>query len=128
MGFNICYDGEGKNIYKTGSSPIDGCLYFSDNDVTEYNRVFSLVNTIRNDFLKVENGVVVEISQAEQDVILQQEEDAEYQRQRDSVGALEITIKDAFTAWLQLYNSKVPAQYQVTPLELKNQVKGDLGL
>ena len=61
-------------------------------------------------------------------MILQAEADAEEHAQNDAVDELDIPIKDAFTAWLTLYNSKVPAQYQVAPAELKQQDKDDLGL
>lgn len=41
---------------------------------------------------------------------------------------LDVTIKDAFTAWLKVYNSKVPPQYRVTGAELIQQLKTDQGI
>lgn len=75
----------------------------------------------------VVNDKVVELKQAEKDVILQAESDAQEQSQIASINELEITQKEAWVAWLKLYNAKVPLQYRVTPLELKNQVLKDKG-
>ena len=88
-GFNIC---DNNGLSKQGSSPIQGCLYFSDYNITEYDRVKALWSSTRRDFLKIENGIVVEKTQAEKDAILQAEADAqaaaETQRQLDFDSAL----------------------------------------
>ena len=73
-------------------------------------------------YLKQSGGAVVEMTQAEKDAV-DAEELAEANATRaTAIDNLDITIKDAFVAWLQVYNSKVPAQYQVTPAELKAKV------
>jgi len=38
---------------------------------------------------------------------------------------LQVSVKEAFTAWVQVYNSKVPAQYRVTKVELVEQIKAN---
>ena len=125
-GFNIC-DSNGK-LSKRGRSPIVGCLYFNDDNMAEYTRVKNLWSSIRSDFIKIVNGIVVEKSQVEKDVILQAEIDAAEASQCVSINDLSITMKDAFVAWLQIFNSKVPVQYRVTPAELKAKVIANKGL
>ena len=91
-GFNIC-DNQG-SLSKQGSSPIDGCLYFNDDDMTEYTRVKNLYGSTRQDFLKIENGIVVEKSQAEKDIVLQVEADAQAQAEINRIDNLDISLKE----------------------------------
>lgn len=75
-----------------------------------------------------EKGSVREMIQAEKDQLdafLKAQGDAQ---KTTNINNLDITIKDAFVAWLQVYNSKVPAQFRVTPTELKNKVLENEGL
>ena len=121
MGFNICdVDGE---LVKKGSSPIDGCLYFNDDNMDEYTRVKTLFAGVRHDFLKIVDGVIVEKTQAEKDVILAAEAQAVIDAQNSTDDALSVTQLEVWTAWVQLYNSKVPAQYQVTKSEIIQKIK-----
>lgn len=71
---------------------------------------------------------VIDLTQAEKDAILQAEADAQKNAQIAIVDKFDITAKDAFTAWIKIYNSKVPLQYRVTRQEIKDQIKKDLGL
>jgi hypothetical protein len=77
---------------------------------------------------KVSGGAVMDMTQAEIDAILAAEAQANTQAQTEQVNNIEVTLKEAFTAWLKVYNSKVPAQYRVTAQELINQLKADKGL
>lgn len=118
-GFNICDDG---GLVKRGSSPIVGCLYFNDDNISEYNRVKTLFSGVRHDFLEIVGGVVVEKSQAEKDIILTAEALAQSVAEAEAKNNLQVTIKQAFTAWLTVYNSKVPLQYQVTANEITSEL------
>lgn len=71
---------------------------------------------------------VVDWTQSEIDAYNQAQADAENIGQCVSIDDLDVTIKEAFVAWLQVFNSKVPVQYQVTPVELKNQVISNRGI
>ena len=88
----------------------------------------SALSGIPMKYWKQSGGSVVEMSQAEKDAVDAAELIAQSIQESTNVDNLDITIKDAFTAWLQLYNSKVPAQYQITGAELKQQVKTNKGL
>ena len=79
-------------------------------------------------FHKVVGGIVVEKTQIEKDIILQDEADAAEAQQCTSLNNLEITIKASLAAWLQVYNFKVPVQYQVSNAELKAQVISNEGV
>lgn len=68
-GYNVCYDQDGLNLSRQGSNPINGCIYYSDQDIAEYNRVNNLISTVGLKYLKVVGGVVTEMSQAEKDAI-----------------------------------------------------------
>lgn len=122
-GYNVCYDQNGENLIVTGSNPRVGCLYFYDGDMAEYNRVKTLYQTVGLKFMKVVNGVVEEMSQAEKDAILQAEADAQALAQTTSDNNLDVTLKEAFVVWLAVYNSKVPTEYQVTGAELIQKIK-----
>lgn len=77
-------------------------------------------------FMKINNGQVVEMSQAEKDIVLYEEQVAANAVIEQNADDLTITIKDAFTAFIKVYNSKVPVQYQITKAELVQQLKDDL--
>lgn len=79
-------------------------------------------------FLKVKNGQVVEMTQAEKDAIIQAEQQAQHDAQVQNVNNLGVTVKDMIVAFVKVYNSKVPPQYRITKQEIIDQIKQDLGL
>ena len=79
-------------------------------------------------YLKQSGGAVVEMTQAEKDAVDAEELAEANQAIATSIDNLDISIKDAFIAWLQVYNAKVPVAYQVTPAELKAKVLENAGL
>jgi len=89
-GFNIC-DNAGV-LSRIGSSPIPGCLYFSDEDLTEYNRVNTLWESTRHDFLEIVGGVVVEKSLAAQTAILDAEAQAVIDAENARVEAIDTNL------------------------------------
>jgi len=64
----------------------------------------------------------------EQQDILDVEASAIEARQCVSINALNISTKEAFVAWLQVYNSKVPTSAQVSKTELKAQIISNKGI
>jgi len=99
-GFNICEDSG--VLSKRGTSPIVGCLYFSDDDMVEYTRVKNLWETNRHDFLDVANGIVVEKTQLQKNVITKSESDAQALAETTTVNNLEVSVKDLARALVQL--------------------------
>lgn len=71
---------------------------------------------------------IVDMTQVEIDAIVQANADAVIVSKTQSTNNLDVSIKEAFIAWLKVYNSKVPAQYRVTGAELIQQLKTDRGL
>ncbi len=86
-GFNVCDLGD--RLVKKGTSPISGCLYFNDDNMTEYNRVKVLHGSIRPDFLEIVGGVVVEKSQADKDAILAAEAQAAIDAENARITAID---------------------------------------
>jgi len=78
-------------------------------------------------FHKVDNGQVVEMSQAEQDAILQAEVDAEKQMLLDRIDKYEISNLDLLTALVKRINARIPSN-PITKQEIIDQIKSDLGL
>lgn len=119
-GFNICDEGR---LVKKGSSPIEGCLYFNDDNINEYNRVKTLFGSTRRDFLKIENGIVVEKTQAEKDSILQSEADAQAQAIEDALDKFEVSNIELMTALIQRINVRIADD--ITKQEIIDQIKAN---
>ncbi len=122
-GTRIFYSGEDVTGISKGS-PALGALYYND-DSPDYVTKIALINSVPRKFLKVVAGELVERTQAEKDAILQAEEDARQVAQDNADNELQVTLKEVFVAWLQIYNSKVPAQYQVTKNALIQKIKSN---
>lgn len=101
----------------TDNSGLDSNCVIADQ--TEYNLV--------GEFKKLDTGQsvgsrVINMTAQEQSDILSAEAAAAEATQCVSLSDLDITIKQAFiNIFLPVYNGKVPAQYQITPAELKAQ-------
>ena len=78
-------------------------------------------------FLKVENGVVVEMSQDEKDVIAKAELDAQKQAMVSNVNNLDVSVKDVVRALVKVINKRIPSD-PITEQELIDQIKADKGL
>ena len=122
-GTRVFYNGENVTRISNGS-PASGALYYND-DSPDYTAKIALINSVPRKFLKVIAGELLERTQAEKDAILQAETDARQLAQDNADNELRVTLKEAFTAWLQLYNSKVPVQYKVTKDEMVTQIKSN---
>lgn len=111
----VCFDQDGTITGKYKSvdgSNLSGCL-----------RITREVYEALTQWKKVSGGQVVDMTQAEIDAILQAEADAQAQAETTAVNNLDVTLREAFIAWLQLYNAKVPAQYQITAQEMIQQIR-----
>jgi len=78
-------------------------------------------------FHKVENGQVVEMSQAEKDAVLQAEANAKRQALLDRIDKYEISNLDLLTALVKRINARIPSN-PITKQEIIDQIKSDLGL
>ena len=86
------------------------------------------VTGVEKKYQIVDSGSVREMTQQEKDIVdaeIIPDENAKNEANADN---LNVTIKQAFIAWLDVYNSKVPSQYKVTGAELKQQLKDNIGL
>ena len=128
-GFNVCpnVDGEISSIRLDGN-PINGCHYFQHEVDANFDSVKALLKSVRRDFLLIQGKDVVEKTTAAKNAILQAEIDSAAAQQCVSLDSLDITLKQAFVAWLQVYNSKVPSSRQVSNAELKAQVLTNAGV
>ena len=122
-GTNIFYSGEDVTGISKGS-PAVGALYYND-DSPDYTAKMVLIKSVPRKFLKVVAGELVERTQAEKDAILQAEVDARQLAQDNADNELQVTLKEAFIAWLQIYNSKVPIQYRITKNEIIQNIKNN---
>ncbi|HDY68906.1 MAG TPA: hypothetical protein ENH85_14085 [Candidatus Scalindua sp.] len=95
-GTRVFYKGEEVTGISDGS-PVAGALYYND-DSPDYVQKKNLIETVSRRFLKVVNGELVEISQAEKDIILQAEENARIQSETDRINNSNITIKELIEA------------------------------
>lgn len=73
-------------------------------------------------FHKVVSGVVVEMSQAEKDVILQAEEDSRLQAIEDALDKFEVSNLELMTALIQRINTRIPSN-PITKQEIIQQIK-----
>lgn len=112
-GYNVCYDEYGKNLFIKGSSPIKGCLYYSDKNMDEYKRVKGL----NLKYCNVVDGKVVEISKAEKDAIIASELKAKEMAKKENIESLNITIKQLVNA---LENNDI-----ITKTQIIDKVKTD---
>ena len=74
------------------------------------------------------DGMPVEMTQEEKNAVDQQEAQVIHNAMIAQVDGLDVTVKDVFTAFIKVYNSKVPAQYRITKQELIDQLRLDLNL
>ena len=116
-GFNVCGD---KDLSMKGSSPIDGCIYYSDKDMVEYTRVKSLFLFHRSDFLKLDNGKVIEKTTVEKDAILSVEAQAVEDNLIARIESGSITILELLKA--------LEAKSIITMKEITDEVKKDNNL
>lgn len=129
----ICVDHVGEVVIKIekGSSP-NRCNgeYFTneDSEFVELMNLSTPVKFLRYDSNIVVGSPVVEKSQAEKDAIIAAEEQAAEDAANVEVDKLRVDMKDALTALVKVYNSKVPAQYQMTKQEIIDQIKQDRGI
>ncbi len=122
-GYNVCHNA-GYDLSIRGSSPINGCIYYSDQNMSEYTRV-KAIGSLK--YHKVVLDVVVAMSQVEIDAI----NDAEAQAQEDALLAqidkYEISNIDLLTALVKVINVRIPGNV-ITKAEIIAQIKSDLGL
>lgn len=121
-GFNICYDGNGENPRKIGSSPKVGCLYFSDKDQAKYDSAKLLISSKPRKHLKVSGGVLVEKTQPEKDAIAASEAAAATAEETARIDAGYITVSELMDALEALGGGPF------TRAQIIAQVKTDLGL
>lgn len=88
----------------------------------------STAQTLMSGKWKWSGSDFVALDQTELDALDAVTAAADLAQKKSDANNLNISIKDAFQAWLTVYNSKVPAQYRVTGQELINQYKTDHGL
>lgn len=112
----VCSDYDNKGM-------ASNCIFATDEEWSKAHEQY-----VEFDGAVVSGSRIVDLRQAKIDVILSQQAAEVTAQKTTSVNNLDITIKDAFLAFLTVYNSKVPANYRITPTELKNQLKTDLGL
>lgn len=94
-----------------------------DNGTNLINPDLSNVKDVAKKFWKIDKNQVIEMSQAEKDTILAAEVAAAQASQNAADDELQVTLKEAFVAWLELYNAKVPIQYRVTKSEMVQKVR-----
>ncbi len=123
-GYNVCYDQDGKNLSIRGSSPINSCLYFSDQDMSEYTRV-KAIGSLK--YHKVVGGVVVEMTQNEIDAINVAEAQAQEDALLAQIDKYEVSNIDLITALVKVINVRIPGNV-ITKQEMIDQIKSDLGL
>lgn len=133
----VCFDGTTKYVNKVvegdglhlgisgkDNSNIDpNCILATASEYSDAQQVYKKVDTGQAVGSRVVDWTAQEISDYE-DALAAADEAA----QCVSINDLDIMLKEAFVAWLQLYNSKVPAQYQVTNAEMKTQVRANRGI
>lgn len=131
-GIGVCHDGSGNMVSASKSTTPENfksanCEYYSipPTSKAKYERVKTVLTTVPFRYIKWDTEPV-EMTQAEKDAVDQAIADKQAQEEQTRVENLDITIKDAFQAWLQVYNSKVPAQNRVTGQELIDQLKTNL--
>ena len=78
-------------------------------------------------YLKVDNGLVVELSQVEKDAVDQAEADAAEQALLDRIDKYDISNLDLLTALVKRINVRIPSN-PITKQELINEIKSGLGL
>ncbi len=122
-GTRVFYNGENVTRISKGS-PALGALYYND-DSPDYAIKMALIKSVPRKFLKVVVGELVERTQSEKDAILQAEAAIRQLAQDNADNELQVTLKEAFVAWLQIYNSKVPLQYRVTKNEIIQNIKNN---
>lgn len=76
----------------------------------------------------VSGSRIVDMSTQKKQAILDAEALAQVNAQKQSIDNFDITAKDVMTAYVKVYNSKVPVAYRVTKQEIIDQIKLDLGL
>ena len=114
----ICFDENGAITEKYRS--VDGSNLIIRDDCMKITRE---VYEALTQWKKVNDGKVIDLTQQEIDEILKSQEDAELLAKETSDNNLDVTLKEAFIAWLAVYNSKVPSQYQVSSAELIQKIK-----
>lgn len=127
-GISVCYNGTAVTSFALSSGPQAGCIYYNDSDLAEYERVKTLLKTVSQKYLKIDLGTVYEMSQAEKDAVDAAEQVAANTAANATVDNLEVTSKDIWVAFIQVYNSKMPVQYRITAQEIKDQIKINLGI
>jgi len=133
----VCFDDTTKHVTRTyggdgfkagicgknNSNIIPTCILATASEFAKAKTAYQKV-----DVSIVTGDRVIPLTQAEIDAILQSESDAQKASETATVNSFDITAKDAFIAWIKVYNSKVPAQYQVSKSEMIQQIKADKGL
>jgi hypothetical protein len=137
-GVVACHDVNGAILeYSENSPPVQGagCLYFGipPNTVQEFESLKTLVRTVGRKYVKYDAAIVTgipirEMTQSEKDTVNAADLANEQNRERQNVDRLEVTIEDALTALVQVYNSKVPAANRITKQEIIDRIKTNKGL
>lgn len=71
---------------------------------------------------------IIDMTQAEIDALVLSEQSAQAQADTIATEDLSVTLKEAFTAFIKVYNSKHKAVERITKQELIEQLKADKGL
>ena len=131
----VCYDQTTRQVtfkaksVSVSNHPETNCLRVSHVKIDEINRFYKYTGQGNDKDNYIDHDVkFVEMTQAEKDAILLAEETARKLGEATQVDAFNITAKDAFTAFIKVYNSKVPANQKITKAELIQQIKDDKGL
>ena len=121
-GTNVFYDGEDIMSVRQGSLT-SGALYYND-DSPNYTQIMALLNSNPIKFLKIENGEVIERTQAEKDIILQAEADAQAQAEEDALQRYDVSNLELLTALVKRINVRMPSN-PITKQEIIDQIKAD---
>lgn len=120
------FDGDGYRLGICGlnnTNIISNCI-----EATASEYVLAKLQYKKLDTEQPVGGRVVDWTQQEiDDYVLAQQQALDAEKEQ-LIDALDVSLKDVFVAFIKVYNSKVPAQYQITKQEIIDQLKSDLGL
>jgi hypothetical protein len=112
----VCHDGTGNNLYKRTSC---GKSCSSDSNCIRADRLTNIIDK------KIANSSIVDKTQAEIDAEILAQNTAKEIAEDNAIDDFDVEKKEVWRAWLQVFNSKVPASYRVTAQELKAQIKAN---
>jgi len=134
----ICYDSTTKKIIKrvSGDCKKLGLCSGENNTGLQSNCIVAktrqewIDSKLNHKKVDVSQSVnrIVDWTQAEIDAETQAKTIAKKAADTTAVNNLSVSVKDVFTSFIKVYNSKMPVQYRITAKELKDQIKLDKGL